>query len=101
MFARMSVFRGDVGRLAEGVAMFREKILPETESQPGFAGALLLADREGEAAYSLTFWETEEARDARKERGRELAEMAARELGMELTVHELEVPFARFPALTH
>lgn len=99
MFARMSAFRGNTERLAEGVSIFSEKILPETEKQPGFVGALLLADPVGEVAYSLTFWESEEALDARTERARELAETVARDLEMELTVSKCEVAFSKFPAL--
>lgn len=100
MFARIATFKGSVERLDEGVPIFTERILPEKEQQPGFVGSLILHDDEAGLAHSLTFWETEEALDARTERANELAEMVARELDMELKVSKCEVAFSEFPALT-
>jgi hypothetical protein len=99
VFARLSTFKGSMERLEEGVSLFTEKILPETEKQPGFAGALLLADRESGVAYSLTLWESKEALEARRDRARELAEMAARETGTQLHVSTCEVAVSKFPSL--
>ncbi len=100
MFVRMAAFKGDMERMDEGVSIFSEKILPETETQPGFAGAMLLVDRDGGVAYSLTFWDSEEALEARRERANEWSSSVARDFRLELDVSKCEVAVARFPAAT-
>jgi heme-degrading monooxygenase HmoA len=100
MFVRLSKFQGSMAVVDQGVSLFRDRILPETEEQPGYEGALLLVDREGGVVYSLTFWETEEALEGRRPRANELAEMAARETGTQLVeVGKCEVAVSRFPAV--
>jgi hypothetical protein len=41
-------------------AIVRDHLIPALESEPGFAGALNLEDRETGHGMMITFWETEE-----------------------------------------
>ena len=93
MFARISTFKGGSERLEEGVELFRDKVVPEDEKQPGFAGAFLLADREADLAYAVTLWESEEALHATDALGKQLASSAAEQLGLDVSVASAEVPF--------
>jgi heme-degrading monooxygenase HmoA len=60
MFARATRLEGAADRLDDAIREFREQTLPAAESQPGFGGGMLLADRSSGAAMALTLWETEE-----------------------------------------
>lgn len=92
MFARASMFKGGFERLQEGVELFRDRVVPEVEKQPGFAGAFLLADPDADTAYAVTLWEDEEALRASDELGKRLAEAAAEQLGLQVTIRYPEVP---------
>lgn len=101
MFARVNTFRGiDGERYDEGFALYRDKLHPQIEHEPGFAGSLLLAERDADVSYAITFWESKEAMVESTEAGRELAEAAAKQLEAELIVEMLEVAFSKLPALT-
>ncbi len=101
LFARVNRLTGLAGeRYEEGVALYREKIHPEIEHEPGYAGGMLLADRDAEVAYAITFWESKEAMTESTEAGHKLAAAAAEQLEGELTVEMLEVAFSKLPAVT-
>ena len=99
MFARVCTFRGGGPRFDEGVALFRDQVVPEDEKQPGFEGALLLANPACEVSYAITFWRSEEDLAATRDLGWRLAEMTAHELEVEVAVASFEVAFANLPAL--
>ena len=100
MVARVNAFRGIEGkRYDESLALYRDRIHPEIEHEPGFAGSMLLADRDADVAYAITFWESRDAMVESAEAGRRLADAAAKELGAELTVEMLDVAFSELPAL--
>jgi heme-degrading monooxygenase HmoA len=60
MFARATRIEGSPDRLDEAIRQFREETLPAAQSQAGFGGGMLLADRSTGAALAVTLWETEE-----------------------------------------
>ncbi|SRR6266545_2142750 len=97
MFARLSTFTSSLEKLDEGIAVLRDRVLPEIEKQPGFDGAMLLAGVDADVAYTVTFWKSEEALTATAESGKRLAEMAAQELDLQVEVANCEVAFAKFP----
>lgn len=97
MFARLSTFTSSLERLDEGIAVLRDKVLPEIEKQPGFDGAMLLAGVDADIAYTITFWKSEEALATTAESGTRLAELAAQQLDLEVQVANCEVAFAKFP----
>jgi heme-degrading monooxygenase HmoA len=97
MFARVNRFTGPPERLEDGLAMFREQVLPHMEKQPGFDGALFMADRTDEVVYAITFWSSEGEMVAGAEIGRRLAEEAARKFGSEVETSPCEVLFSKLP----
>lgn len=101
LFARVNRLTGLASeRHDEGVALYREKIHPQIEHEPGFAGGMLLTGREAGVAYAITFWDSRDAMTESTEAGRKLADTAAEQLEAELTVEMLEVMFSKLPALT-
>lgn len=101
MFARVSTLKGIAGeRYDEGVEFYRDKTVPEIEEQPGFTGALLLADRDADVAYAITFWESKDAMLSSADAARKLASGAAGQLDADVSVEMLEVAFSKLPALT-
>ena len=101
MFARINTLKGiERERYDEAIELYRDKIHPEIEREPGFAGGMLLADREADVSYAITFWESKDAMVESTQAGRRLADSAAKKLDAELTVEMLEVPFLKLPALT-
>jgi heme-degrading monooxygenase HmoA len=60
MFARATRIEGSPDRLQEAIRQFREETLPAAQSQAGFGGGMLLADRSSGAALAVTLWETED-----------------------------------------
>lgn len=62
MHARVARFEGARPEQAdEAIRIVRERYLPEFKGQPGFAGYLLLIDRERGTSLGVTLFDTEEA----------------------------------------
>ena len=59
MFARVTHVQAPEGKVEEGLALWRENVLPVTKAREGFVGVLSLVDRETGKALSITFWEGE------------------------------------------
>jgi hypothetical protein len=65
VFARLTLLEIDTLRIDtdSAVEVFQREVLPAVQSQPGYAGVLVLSTREGQGAL-LSFWDTAEAADA-------------------------------------
>jgi heme-degrading monooxygenase HmoA len=81
MFARVSTYQGDPGRIDEGLDNLRENIVPRAQQMDGFKGIYFLHDRESGKALSITLWESEEAMHASEEAANRLREEAAEASG--------------------
>ena len=57
MYARVATYSGDAAALVEGF----ESVTAPLERIDGFNGALVLVDREGGRATTVTLWESEDA----------------------------------------
>jgi heme-degrading monooxygenase HmoA len=99
MFARVNTFMGGLEHVEDGVAMFRDKVVPEIEKQPGFDGAMFLADREGQVVYAVTFWKSEAEMTASEELGKRMAEAAGKQFGSKVETSHCEVALSTLPAL--
>lgn len=62
MFARVTAVQVPADKIDDGVAAFKEKVLPTAQDQPGYKGAAFFADRSSGKAMGMTLWESEEAR---------------------------------------
>jgi len=60
MFARATRIEGSPDRLDAAITQFRDETLPAAQSQAGFGGGMLLADRSSGTALAVTLWETED-----------------------------------------
>ena len=72
MYARISRYRGDAGRLRQGF----EGVTAELEKLDGFSHAYFLTDDEHSRAMSITLWSTREALDASAERAHQMRTQA-------------------------
>ena len=64
MFARVSTYEGRPEQLDEMHQEGMEHVLPALETQDGFSGGLVLADRQSGEMLVVTLWESEQAMDA-------------------------------------
>ena len=72
MYARVSRYRGDAGRLRAGF----ESVTGELEKLDGFRHAYFLTDDEHSRAMSITLWSSREALDASAERAHQMRTQA-------------------------
>jgi len=72
MYARVSRYRGDAGRLRSGF----EGVTAELEKLDGFSRAYFLTDDEHSRAVSITLWNSREALDASAERAHQMRTQA-------------------------
>jgi hypothetical protein len=99
VFARVSILKGVGDRYEEGVVLFRERVVPVLQGQPGFAGTLLLGEPDRGVAFAITLWHSEDAMRASNELGRTLATTAAQQLQAELAMDCCEVAVSELAGL--
>ena len=81
MFVRITRTESTPEKLAENVANYQQRLVPEARKLAGFAGAILLADRRTGAGASVTFWETEEGMRASEQTAETLRAQATQATG--------------------
>jgi hypothetical protein len=81
MHARVSHLPGSPENVEQGIATFKDNVLPELKSIDGNRGAILLVDRTSGAAMALTLWSDEGAMQASEERANTMRRNAADEMG--------------------
>jgi hypothetical protein len=59
MYARVTYVNAPIEKVEEGLALWRENVLPVTKSREGFRGVLSMVDRESGKAVSITLWDME------------------------------------------
>jgi quinol monooxygenase YgiN len=80
MHARVTSLDGSPDDVDNGIASFRENVVPFTKEQGG-KGSILLTDRATGKAIAITLWEDEAALQASEERANQLRAEAADDLG--------------------
>ena len=65
MHARMSTLEGAADEMDEALRDVREQILPLLKQQNGFKGFIALGNRRSGELIGITFWESEQAMQAR------------------------------------
>jgi heme-degrading monooxygenase HmoA len=78
-YVRVTALQGiDPSKLEDGIKRFRDEVAPLAIGQPGCRAAVLLVDRENNAAFAVSAWETAAQREASdKVLGPQRAEAAA------------------------
>ena len=60
VFVRVTTVEADPAKAAEGIAFYKERIVPVIRKQPGARGALLFVNRKTGRTYSSTAWDAEQ-----------------------------------------
>ena len=60
VFTRVTTVEGDPAKTADGIAHYKEKIMPVIRAQAGARGALLFVNRKSGRTFSATGWDTEQ-----------------------------------------
>jgi heme-degrading monooxygenase HmoA len=68
MHARIGTWHGTAEDLDRWATRSQDDVVPQVLAVPGAKGVLLLLDRDGGSALTLTLWESEEALQASEER---------------------------------
>jgi heme-degrading monooxygenase HmoA len=92
MHARVTSLTGSSAEIDDGIANFRQNVVPFTQGEGG-KGAILLVDRDSGEAIAITLWEDEQALRASDEQANTVRAQAAEELGAtgQPTVNRYEV----------
>jgi heme-degrading monooxygenase HmoA len=95
VFARITKFEGSPGRLDELRYAVVERTLPAVRRLEGFAGALVLADRQNGNVQVVVLWESEEAMSASEDSAYWFRTYSAEAAGERITgVERYEVIFS-------
>ena len=60
VFVRVTTVEGDPAKVADGIAHYKEKIVPVIRAQAGARSALLFVNRKSGRTFSATGWDTEQ-----------------------------------------
>ena len=108
MYLRVTAFKSEPGKLEEGIAFLKNKIIPSLSKAPGYLGATCIVDREkGEGAAS-TLWESLEAMNKAEQLGQQARSQSTEATGLEvvdvdrfeITVLEMSSPKPQLPSYT-
>jgi quinol monooxygenase YgiN len=80
MHARVTTISGSPEQAEQGIANFRDNVIPTIKEMGGHGGVLLI-DRASGKAMAITLWEDEAAMRASEERANDLRRAASEELG--------------------
>jgi heme-degrading monooxygenase HmoA len=95
VFARITKFEGSPGRLDELRYAVVERTLPAVRRLEGFAGALVLADRQNGDVQVVVLWDSEEAMSASEDSAYWFRTYSAEAAGERITgVERYEVIFS-------
>jgi heme-degrading monooxygenase HmoA len=79
MFARVSVYQAEPGRIDDVARSFQDR--RSVQELQGFVDAFVLVDRNSGKAMTLTLWESEQAANESAEKAKELRNSAVEEFG--------------------
>ena len=108
MYLRVTAFKSDPAKLEDGIAFFKDKIVPAMSKVPGYLGATCVVDREkGEGAAS-TLWESLEAMNSAEQLGQQSRTQSSEATGIEvvdvdrfeITLLEMATPTPQLPGYT-
>ena len=72
MFSRVNFLETEPERTDDVARVVRDVVHPNISAEPGYAGYLVLADRETGRALGVTLWETEGDREASDAKARQI-----------------------------
>lgn len=85
MFVRMTSLKADPAKIDQGIATFKDRVVPTMRSVPGYAGAVLLLNRETGEGAGVTYWETLAHLNAAEQIGQQARRQSSEAMGGEVT----------------
>jgi hypothetical protein len=99
LYTRATATKGDPARLEEGIAYFRDTVVPGAERAGGLVGAILHVDRETGRGSSATLWESVSAMNAAEQLANQFRQQGAVTTGLQvLDVDRFEIVVFDTPA---
>ncbi len=84
MFARVTSVKIDPAKLDQGIANFKERVVPMARTAPGYAGAALLVDRDTGEGGGVTYWDTLSDLNAAEQIGQQARRQSTEATGAEV-----------------
>lgn len=108
MYLRVTAFKSEPGKLDEGIAFLKNKIIPSLSKAPGYLGTTCIVDREKGEGAAGTLWESLEAMNSAEQAGQQARTQSSDATGMEvvdvdrfeITAFEMASPTPQLPSYT-
>jgi heme-degrading monooxygenase HmoA len=108
MYLRVTAFKSAPGKLEEGIAFLKNKIIPSMSKAPGYLGTTCIVDREKNEGAASTLWESLEAMNNAEQLGQQARTQSSEATGLEvvdidrfeITVLEMASPTPQVPSYT-
>ena len=81
MVSRVNFLETEPRRIGDVARVVREVVHPGISDEAGYAGYIVLGDRETGKALGVTLWESEEAREASDTKARQIRPRVEQETG--------------------
>lgn len=92
MFARLTTIQGKVDKIADGIRLVENDVIPATKVQPGFKNGYWCVDRKTGRMLALTLYGSEKELDASEAAAATVRKTATEKLGFEvMSVERFEV----------
>lgn len=106
MYLRVTAFKSEPGRLDEGIAFLKNKLIPMFSKAPGYLGTTCVVDREKHEGAASTLWESLEAMNNAEQLGQQARTQSSEATGLEvvdvdrfeITVLEMSSPTPQVPS---
>lgn len=108
MYLRVTAFKSEPGKLEEGIAFMKNKIIPSMSKATGYLGATCIVDREKNEGAASTLWESLEAMNNAEQFGQQARSQSSEATGLEvmdvdrfeITLFEMTSPTPQVPSYT-
>jgi hypothetical protein len=98
MFSRVNFLQATPERLPDVARVVRDVVHPGISGEPGYAGYIVLGNKDTGRALGVTLWESGGAREASDARAREIRPIVEHETGGTMeSVEQYEVLFYDVP----
>ncbi len=84
MYARVTAVKIDPAKMDQGIANFKEQVVPMARTAPGYAGAALLVDRDTGEGGGVTYWDTLADLNAAEQVGQQARRQSTEATGAEV-----------------
>ena len=106
MYLRVTAFKSEPGKLDEGIAFLKNKIIPSLSKAPGYLGTTCIVDRDKSEGAASTIWESLEAMNNAEQLAQQARAQSSEATGMEvidvdrfeITLLEMASPTPQVPS---